>query len=82
MGRPQPSYRTLGAGRITFNANNRGEDDHNLSVRGGGPSTGKIDLAPRRDGPLALDLAAGTYTLYCSLLGHEEAGMKLDDHVR
>src|SRR5689334_11193720 len=30
------AYPSLAAGRVTFNANNKGEDDHNLSVRGGG----------------------------------------------
>jgi len=72
------SYHTLGAGRITFNANNLGEDDHDLAVRAGnGPALGKLELAPLASGPLAVDLAAGSYVLYCSLLGHEAAGMKL-----
>jgi hypothetical protein len=76
------SYLTLAAGRVTFNANNLGEDDHNLSIRGGGHEYGKVDLAPGDTTPLALDLPAGTYTLYCSLLGHEEAGMKLAITIR
>jgi hypothetical protein len=72
------SYHTLGAGRITFNANNLGEDDHDLAVRmGNGPALGKLELAPLTAGPLAVDLTAGSYVLYCSLLGHEAAGMRL-----
>ena len=78
----QSSYGTLAAGRVTFNANNRGEDDHDLSVRAGGTVFGKIDLAPGDNTPLVLELAAGNYTLYCSLLGHEDAGMKLAISVR
>jgi hypothetical protein len=76
------SYRTLAAGRIDFNANNLGEDDHNLSVRGGGHEYGKIDLAPGDSDMLTLVLAAGPYTLYCSLPDHEEAGMRADITVR
>jgi uncharacterized cupredoxin-like copper-binding protein len=71
------SYETLAAGRVTFNANNRGEDDHNLSVRGGGKEYGAVDLAPGESTPFVLELPAGSYTLYCSLVGHEAAGMKL-----
>jgi uncharacterized cupredoxin-like copper-binding protein len=79
----RPSYRTLAAGRIDFNVNNRGEDDHNLTVRdAGAKDLGKIDLAPAETGTLTLTLAAGTYTLYCSLPQHEDAGMKATISVR
>jgi hypothetical protein len=76
------SYLTLGSGQVSFNANNLGEDDHNLSVRGGGQEWGKLDLAPGDRETLTLNLPAGDYTLYCSLLGHEEAGMRLNISVR
>jgi hypothetical protein len=76
------SYLTLGSGQVSFNANNLGEDDHNLSVRGGGQEWGKLDLAPGDRETLTLTLPAGDYTLYCSLLGHEEAGMRLNISVR
>lgn len=80
--RVRPAYRTLAAGRIDFNVLNQGEDDHNLSVRGGGKEYGRLDLAPGEEGALVLQLSAGTYTLYCSLTGHEEEGMKTDISVR
>ena len=76
------SYRTLRAGTIDFNAANLGEDDHNLSVRGGGNEYGRLDLAPGDADTLKLTLAPGTYTLYCSLQGHEEQGMRTDISVR
>jgi Copper binding proteins, plastocyanin/azurin family len=76
------SYRILAAGRIDFVTTNVGEDDHNLSVRAGGREYGRLDIAPGRDDTLTLDLAVGTYTLYCSLTGHEEAGMKATISVR
>ncbi len=76
------SYRTLRAGTIDFNAANLGEDDHNLSVRAGSKDYGRLDLAPGDADTLKLTLAPGTYTLYCSLQGHEEMGMRTDITVR
>ena len=68
---------------MTFNASNKGEDDHNLSVRGGGKEYGSVEIAASGDNEsLALDLPVGDYTLYCSLIGHEDAGMVLDIKVR
>jgi hypothetical protein len=78
----RPSYRILAAGRIDFVTTNVGEDDHNLSVRGGGREYGRLDLAPGESDTLTLDLAAGSYTLYCSLTGHEDAGMRANISVR
>ena len=76
------SYRTLAAGPIEFNVNNRGEDDHNLAVRGGGREYGKIDVPPGESNTLTLNLWLGSYTLYCSLPDHEAAGMSVNINVR
>jgi plastocyanin len=78
----RPSYRALAAGRIDFNVNNRGEDDHNLTVRDAARDLGKIDLAPGETGTLTVQLTAGSYTLYCSLPAHEAAGMSAVISVR
>jgi type IV secretory pathway VirB10-like protein len=78
----RPTYRTLATGRVVFSTANLGEDDHNLSVRSGGTEYGKVDVAPGDTGSLVLQLAPGTYTLYCSLQGHEELGMRADISVR
>ena len=78
----RPSYMTLASGRVVFNAANLGEDDHNLSVRGGGHEYGRVDVAPGDTGALVLQLPPGGYTLYCSLQGHEEQGMRAEVSVR
>ena len=78
----RPSYRILAAGRIDFVTTNVGEDDHDLSVRQGTRIFGRLPLAPGENDTLALDLAAGSYTLFCSLEGHEDAGMKANISVR
>ena len=76
------SYRTLAAGRIDFVTTNVGEDDHDLSVRQGTRVFGRLPLAPGDNDTLTLDLGVGRYTLYCSLEGHEEAGMRTNINVR
>jgi hypothetical protein len=76
------SYPVLAAGRVTFNAKNLGEDDHNLSVRGGGREYGGGDLAPGDTAALSLELPPGTYTLYCPLPDHEAAGMRTEIRIR
>ncbi len=76
------SYRTLATGAIEFNVNNRGEDDHNLAVRGGGREYGKLDVPPGESDMLTVTLGLGSYTLYCSLPDHEAAGMSVNINVR
>jgi plastocyanin len=75
------SYRTLKAGHVIFNAANYGMDDHNLTVAGvpGGYVSVPADKATY---PLELALAPGTYRLYCSLPGHDAAGMHTTITVR
>ena len=53
-----------------------------MTAAPGGKEYGRVDLHPGDTETLTLDLAAGTYTLYCSLLGHEDAGMRTDITVR
>jgi hypothetical protein len=66
------------AGPLILELVNRGEDPHDLHVR---PAAGGADVlslaqtAPSGVRDATGTLAAGTYTLYCSLPGHEAAGM-------
>jgi hypothetical protein len=76
------TYRTLAAGRIEFVTTNVGEDDHDLSVRRGTTVLARLPLAPGENDTLTLDLAAGSYTLFCSLPDHEAAGMRANITTR
>jgi plastocyanin len=68
------SYRTLKAGVVTFNAVNYGMDDHNLTIED--VAGAHVDLpADRETHALEVTLAPGSYHLYCSLPGHDQAGM-------
>jgi hypothetical protein len=68
-----PSRAPPGAGRDVV-ATNEGSAEHNLTLEGG-PTTGTI--ASGATGQVDLgELAAGSYTLICTIPGHAEAGMK------
>lgn len=67
----------VAAGSVEITATNVGEDDHDLTVRDGDTvlaGTGLI--APQEAAATTVELAVGTYTLLCSLPGHEQGGMK------
>jgi len=62
-----------------------GQDEHDLHIR---PAAGSADVAafptilPGSHQDATFALAPGTYTLYCSLPGHEQLGMKATLVVR
>jgi plastocyanin len=70
---------TVPAGKVIIEFVNHGQDEHNLnavepaegSVAGSIPNT-----APGAHPSLTVDLRRGSYTLFCSLPGHEAKGMK------
>jgi uncharacterized cupredoxin-like copper-binding protein len=66
---------TLKAGKYTFEVDNEGKLPHDLAIKGG-KKTELIDGGGK--GELAVDLAPGKYHFYCSVPGHEQAGMKID----
>ncbi|TML58364.1 MAG: hypothetical protein E6G18_11580 [Actinobacteria bacterium] len=66
----------LKAGPITFEAKNAGRIPHDLAIKQTGDKTKLIQ--PGGTSELKVTLKAGTYELYCSVPGHEAAGMKLN----
>ena len=65
------------AGRVTFVVTNAGKIQHDLALEGTGvPASTKTPLiSPGKSAKLTVTLAAGTYTLYCTVPGHRAAGM-------
>jgi uncharacterized cupredoxin-like copper-binding protein len=63
------------AGKFTFEVKNAGKLPHDLALRGG-PKTELIQ--PGQSATLTATLKPGRYHLYCSVPGHEQAGMKVD----
>jgi len=63
------------AGKFTFDVKNAGKIPHDLTIKGG-PKTKLIQ--PGATAQLVVTLKPGRYHLYCSVPGHEQAGMKVD----
>ena len=64
------------AGQITFDAKNAGKIPHDLAIKQTGEKTKLIQ--PGASAKLTVTLKAGKYELYCTVPGHEAAGMKLN----
>ena len=64
------------AGAIAFEAKNDGRIPHDLAIKQTGDKTKLIQ--PGGTAELKVTLKAGTYELYCSVPGHEAAGMRLN----
>ena len=66
-------------GRVRLNVRNFGEDGHDLAVRNRrGKLLGALpEIEPASTGRLTVRLRRpGRYTVFCSLEGHEELGMR------
>lgn len=66
---------TLSAGNYIFDVKDNGKIAHDLSIKGG--SKTKL-IQPGGTAELRVKLAKGKYHFYCSVPGHEAAGMKID----
>jgi uncharacterized cupredoxin-like copper-binding protein len=66
---------TLTAGKVVFDVKNDGKIPHDLAIKGG-PKTKLIE--PGDEAQLQANLKPGKYHLYCTVPGHESAGMKID----
>jgi len=73
---------TLSPGTYTFDLTNKGQAGHDLVVDGPGVSNEKTPvIGSGKTAKLTVDLKSGTYKLYCSVPGHEQAGMKVEVNV-
>lgn len=81
------SRTVVGAGEVTFNIWNRGEDDHDLAVVDAGGAVQAIEVPSLEARSLVVQLAPGQSKLYCSLFAgtaasHEALGMVAFIEVR
>ncbi len=67
---------TVKAGKVRFVVKNQGTTDHGFEVEGQGIEEEIDPFPPGRTRTLELELAPGTYEVYCQVPGHEELGMK------
>jgi plastocyanin len=71
------SKRELSSGEETIELSNQGQDAHNLHVEGAGGTELELPETQKEGHASAeVDLAPGTYRLFCSLPEHAEKGME------
>jgi uncharacterized cupredoxin-like copper-binding protein len=76
---------TLESGSITFHVvNNSDDDEHSIEIEGNGVEVElEPHLQPGEDGTLTVELAPGTYRVYCPVDDHaEEHGMEIEITVK
>ena len=66
---------SIKAGKVVFSVTDAGKIAHDLAIKGGQKT--KL-IQPGGSAQLAVTLKPGKYHLYCSVPGHEQAGMKFD----
>jgi len=66
---------TLSAGKYTFDVEDDGKLPHDLAIKGGAKT--KL-IQPGGKAELSVTLKPGKYHFYCTVPGHEQAGMKID----
>jgi plastocyanin len=65
------------AGKVTIDFNNPQGLTHDVAIEdSSGEEVGKTDLIASEETSTTVDLKPGTYTFYCSVPGHREAGME------
>jgi plastocyanin len=64
---------TAKPGKVTIETKNDASVPHNVAIKGG--PTGAV-VSGGKISKISADLKAGSYTFYCSVPGHEQAGMK------
>ena len=73
------SRTTVPAGKVVLEFVNDGQDEHNLNLsppEEGSPVQAFANTPAKGVGELELEMRPGSYTLFCSLPGHEAKGMK------
>ncbi|HEY1597188.1 MAG TPA: plastocyanin/azurin family copper-binding protein [Thermoleophilaceae bacterium] len=64
------------AGKVTITMANPSQIPHGVAIKGNGVNTvGKV-VGNGGDSTVTANLKPGTYTFYCPVPGHEQAGMK------
>jgi uncharacterized cupredoxin-like copper-binding protein len=70
------------AGSVAFDIANSGAMAHNFEIEGEGIEESlDEDLDPNQAESLTVELAAGTYTVYCPIGDHREQGMEVQLEV-
>lgn len=66
----------IAAGTVTIGLDNRGDAPHDVTFDGSAGTVVAADGGGRATGDVTLE--PGTYTVYCTVSGHREAGMEFE----
>jgi plastocyanin len=67
---------TAKAGKVTIDFVNQAPIPHNVTIEGAGKSLGQTKTISGGNTTATLDLKPGTYTFFCSVDAHRQAGMQ------
>jgi plastocyanin len=71
---------TATTGSVTITMGNNSGVDHNLAIQSGtgpsGPVLGATKIIPKGSASASFNLKPGTYTFFCEVPGHRQAGME------
>jgi plastocyanin len=67
---------TAKAGKVTINFTNQSPVPHNVAVESAGKELGMTPVITSGSKTLTLTLAKGTYTYFCTVDSHRQAGMQ------
>lgn len=70
------------AGRVAFNVENGGKENHAFEIEGNGVHQQTDTLSRGNTASLEVELKPGTYTVYCPVNGHKDKGMRTTLTVR
>ena len=73
---------TLSAGRVGFNVENGGKEDHGFVIEGNGVQSKTEVLSRGGTAALEVNLTPGAYTVWCPVKDHAQKGMKTTITVR
>jgi plastocyanin len=62
-------------GKLTIDSLNKSGTPHNVALQGSGVNTKGPVISGGKRSTISVDLKPGTYTFYCSVPGHRQAGM-------
>jgi plastocyanin len=78
-----PTHTTVAAGTVELDPVNLGMDEHNLTIEDAqGNLVGLVTVEPGQTQTIDVQLAPGSYRLFCSLYNHAALGMNATLTVR
>ncbi|MEK6277606.1 MAG: plastocyanin/azurin family copper-binding protein [Actinomycetota bacterium] len=63
-------------GEVTIDFDNPAQVEHDVAIESKGSEIAKSDLVAQGKTSVSAELAAGSYTFFCTVPGHREAGME------